>query len=610
MYCTHCEKPISLNAYFCFHCGRAVTPTKSNRSNYHLKRFSRNNKWGYRDELTKEVVIQPIYDDASAFHNCRAYVKKGSRYGYIDNSGEAITPIKFDFVSRFQNNLAIVGINNKYTFINNAGLELTPPIYDKVTEFDSGISVVTRNRKYNLIDGNGQRLFPGWFVSVAKISDALYMGSVENDVVKTRHQTDQVIVNIVNGRYLFVSEIKPPTDDSFIEARINNKWTKLTNELDEIRTGDTSKTDHTEPPTTTDQSAGKQHNTNETTNNKGFTRPILIGATIIVILLGAVLVLHKKNDQGINTVRKPNNSNEMTNDWNDVINSNDLEVLNHFIDKNPNSNKIPEAKKIIETLEFKQLENSTSIHSFAEFVKKYPQSVHLGALGDQLINIANRRRSIDFYSAYLSFFPNGNHSAHARSRIVDLEWEKVRDINQVETYLEFIDRYPHDGRVESARVYIDVLLWNKAKELNTIQAFQNYISKSPLDVHKKEAEQRIAEIRVWNAFRERIESGRGVVLRSLQINWGIEYTGNFIVKKQNQSELEGNYSFISSLEERRIGSDRYSIKISCNIDGYSKILPQSGKTKDLEVLSMVCGPVRVRYDPDKRNFQITQYRWP
>lgn len=61
-----------------------------------------------RGTLSYEVAIQPQYEDAAAFSDGLAAVKKDGKWGYIDEDGNTVIPFEYDFACDFSEGYAVV----------------------------------------------------------------------------------------------------------------------------------------------------------------------------------------------------------------------------------------------------------------------------------------------------------------------------------------------------------------------------------------------------------------------------------------------------------------------------------------------------------------------
>ena len=80
--------------------------------------FCENEKFGFKDYYTDEVVLPPQYEDAYNFVAGRAYVAFNGKYGYIDSKGAEIIPIKYSTINIFSDGFAGAKLENKYGVID------------------------------------------------------------------------------------------------------------------------------------------------------------------------------------------------------------------------------------------------------------------------------------------------------------------------------------------------------------------------------------------------------------------------------------------------------------------------------------------------------------
>jgi hypothetical protein len=106
-------------------------------------------QYDYISEYSEGFAIVRV--DKTYIYDIKNY-RNGSFFGFINKSGEEITPLEYDIVKPFSEGLAIVGKNSyltstievgkKYGFIDNTGKEITPIKYDEVKPFSEGFAVV------------------------------------------------------------------------------------------------------------------------------------------------------------------------------------------------------------------------------------------------------------------------------------------------------------------------------------------------------------------------------------------------------------------------------------------------------------------------------------
>ncbi len=116
-------------------------------------------KYGYLNSKG-EIIIKPIFSNASNFSDGMALVGKTdeyyyTKYGYIDTKGNMVIDFKFDYAYSFVDGMAKVGTYNydlytyNYGFINKKGELVIDYLFAEVTDFKDGMAIATKNFDYN-----------------------------------------------------------------------------------------------------------------------------------------------------------------------------------------------------------------------------------------------------------------------------------------------------------------------------------------------------------------------------------------------------------------------------------------------------------------------------
>lgn len=119
-----------------------------------------NGKFGFADEITGNLIIPCIYDEAYTFRCNIARVRLNNKWGYIDPSGKNITPLKYDDANSIVEELAMVRSKEGWGYINQNGKEIIPCRYDYSDFFNEGLAKVKFNKKLGFIDHTGKDIIP------------------------------------------------------------------------------------------------------------------------------------------------------------------------------------------------------------------------------------------------------------------------------------------------------------------------------------------------------------------------------------------------------------------------------------------------------------------
>ncbi|HAA30777.1 MAG TPA: hypothetical protein DCE56_27640, partial [Cyanobacteria bacterium UBA8553] len=98
--------------------------------------------WGFID-LSGRLAIPLKYDSAGGFSECLADVKIGSKWGFINTSGQMVIQPQFiDAPGSFYEGLAQVKINGKDGYIDKTGKVTISPQFYFGTYFSEGFASV------------------------------------------------------------------------------------------------------------------------------------------------------------------------------------------------------------------------------------------------------------------------------------------------------------------------------------------------------------------------------------------------------------------------------------------------------------------------------------
>jgi len=149
-----------------------------------LAKVEKNGKYGFIDTKGRQVVdfiykdfeiqikeIDPtnpdepkfrngFYDATGFFNQGMAVVSKGAKMGVIDQEGNIIVPIKYDFVNQPSDGLVLVRQNWRYGYVDLNGKEVIPPFYDEAMSFTHGLAAVNKRGVWGFINPNNEVVIP------------------------------------------------------------------------------------------------------------------------------------------------------------------------------------------------------------------------------------------------------------------------------------------------------------------------------------------------------------------------------------------------------------------------------------------------------------------
>lgn len=102
--------------------------------------------------------VTSAYDDIDFFHDERARIKIGDKYGYVSRNGEEIIPAKYEKAGWFSDGYAPVQHNDVWGVIDIGGNYVIQPIYEDILITDYQVVAAKNNDKWGYLDMNGKNL--------------------------------------------------------------------------------------------------------------------------------------------------------------------------------------------------------------------------------------------------------------------------------------------------------------------------------------------------------------------------------------------------------------------------------------------------------------------
>lgn len=142
-------------------------------------------KWGFINEKG-EVVIPLKYDWIFEFSEGFSAVRIDNKWGFIDQSGKKVIALKYDDAKDFSEGLAFVKLNEKWGVIDKTGKEITAFKYDGARDFINGLAFVQLNGKWGFVDKSGKELTAFKYDEAKDFSEETVAVSERNFVFENR----------------------------------------------------------------------------------------------------------------------------------------------------------------------------------------------------------------------------------------------------------------------------------------------------------------------------------------------------------------------------------------------------------------------------------------
>lgn len=101
--------------------------------------FQKDGKFGFFDTKSGKVLAEAQFDEVKDRYVAPRLtpVRRGDKWAYVDQSGQAATPYQYDYAERFlfDRGLAIVSMDGRFGMINPALETVVPPEYTRMDGF-------------------------------------------------------------------------------------------------------------------------------------------------------------------------------------------------------------------------------------------------------------------------------------------------------------------------------------------------------------------------------------------------------------------------------------------------------------------------------------------
>jgi hypothetical protein len=129
-------------------------------------------KYGYVDNKGN-LVIGLEWDYATEFENGLGCVEKAEKYGYVDKDGKLAIALDWDMAWRFSEGLGRVMKDDKRGYIDTNGKVVVALEWDGARDFNNGVAIVKKDGLYGLIDTSGNIIAKPQWKDIGSFNDGI-----------------------------------------------------------------------------------------------------------------------------------------------------------------------------------------------------------------------------------------------------------------------------------------------------------------------------------------------------------------------------------------------------------------------------------------------------
>ena len=183
------------------------------------------NNWGYIDS-TCSFKLDPVFENASEFHNNRAFIMKAGHAAYINDSGRIICPFQFLQATDFSDSLAFVLDKSNTIQCIDVDMKTIFTLKDaqQVSIFKEGLASFKKADKYGFIDKTGKVVIPCKYDDVLFFSDGLCAVAVTKQIEDSTYSEWTYIDATGKTAINSVFEVAQNFNAGLAAVKRNGKW--------------------------------------------------------------------------------------------------------------------------------------------------------------------------------------------------------------------------------------------------------------------------------------------------------------------------------------------------------------------------------------------------
>ena len=125
-----------------------------------------------------ELVVKLEYDNASAFSEGVAALKKGNRWGAIDSKGNVVVPFEFEYLGQCAEGCMTAKSNGRYGYVDRSGKWIIKPQFSHAAKFENGVAKVSVGERSGWLRRDGSWIRKPDYAQLTSFSDGRGMAKV------------------------------------------------------------------------------------------------------------------------------------------------------------------------------------------------------------------------------------------------------------------------------------------------------------------------------------------------------------------------------------------------------------------------------------------------
>jgi hypothetical protein len=142
-------------------------------------------------------------------------------------------------------------------------------------------------------------------------------------------------------------------------------------------------------------------------------------------------------------------------------------------------------------------------------------SLGLAGCAARAFKKASDADTVESYRAFIRQYPEGDNAEAARTRLADLEFDRVAQLHTVVACKRYLEEFPDSAKAPDVKALLEAQRFVAAQERGTIEAYRQFLRDHPDGAHHVEAEQWVESAMLTEALKTRDAAAGEAALKHL-----------------------------------------------------------------------------------------------